>query len=152
MKYYINDISEQVYAFEAEDTRPMTDEEVSKLFNRTPNIEDVIDEKLYIIRAACEASINAGFICSALGYDVHYRCTRDDQAMIRDAKTEGGGLLWRNETLTAHTSTQASNVFTAMINHRDAVCKSKYALKMIYIIDPIRTIDEINAVTWVSSE
>ena len=72
--------------------------------------------------------------------------------MIRDAKTIGGGLLWRNETLTAHTSAQASKVFTAMINHRDVVCKSKYALKMTYIIDPIRTIEEINAVTWDSNE
>ena len=150
--YYKNDTTGIIYAFAAEHTRLMTDIEVYMLTQPQQNIEVVINEKLSEIRTECETSINAGFISNALGYDVHYRCNRDDQGMIRDAKTNGGGLLWLDDSLAVHTSDQVSKVFADMINHRDAVCKSTYATKVNYITDPIRTIDEINSVTWDSSE
>lgn len=121
-------------------------------FDTTPcQLESCRITKLAEIRTECENQIVAGFISNALGYEVHYRCNRDDQMMMRDAKDNGGGLLWRNETLTAHTQTQAQDVFTAMIAHRDETCKVKYANKMNYLIEPSRTIEEIEAVTWSSN-
>lgn len=152
MKYYKNDTTGVIYAFAAEHTRPLTDIEVHLLTQPQQNIEVTRNVKLSEIRTECETNINAGFISNALGYDVHYRCNRDDQGMIRDAKTNGGGLLWLNDSLAVHTSDQISKVFADMVNHRDIVCKSTYVTKVKYVTDSIRTIGEIDAVTWDSVE
>ena len=118
--------------------------------------QEVLDKcrtsKLDEIRTECENQIVAGFISNALGYEVHYRCNRDDQDMIREAHYAGGGLIWRNEVLTSHDATQASQVYTDMVAHRDTNCKVKYANKMAYIIHEDRTAEEIEAVTWDSVE
>ena len=130
----------------------LTWDEIQKYINPPKSIEEFRITKLAEIRKECENQIVAGFISDALGYEVHYRCNRDDQMMMRDAKDNRGGLLWRNETLTAHTQAQAQDVFAAMIVHRDETCKVKYANKMNYLNEPSRTIEEIEAVTWDSNE
>ena len=69
---------------------------------------------------------------------------------MRDAAAIGG-KIWRDESFTVHTKSQASAVLAKSRSEVERH-RTKYADKCVYINDDERTADEINAVTWDSSE
>ena len=116
-----------------------------------PCIETCRNAKLAEMRKECGDRIVAGFDSDALGYECHYRNTEHDQLDMQKAMLLDGGKIWRNEKLTLHTKSQALIVYTESSNEIDRR-KTTYDERCVYINDPERTIEEINAVTWDSND
>ena len=107
--------------------------------------------KKHSIRTECGSKIDAGFTANILFDDCNYRNCRDQQDNIRDCALGEGGYIWMNESFIMHTKDQAEQVY-AISRSEVQANKLKYANKCAYLNEPSRTVEEIQAVTWDSSE
>ena len=104
------------------------------------------DLKTKLLRAACDAEIEGGFLSGALGAAYRYPSGRTDQLNM----LQGGDLMCEDPSgswaLRSHTDAQAATVRADFITVRDAA-RAKLAT-LLTIVQAATTPTAIDAVSW----